>query len=554
MKSSYFLSVFLFLSILINATTFTTTLTPNNELSTKTSTKRIQPYPVEYSSGYSFFVGYEIPSGISDRYIHRAYLEFDLSDIPNYAIFTNATLSLNGVNRIDSKNDNVISSLNLKKVDLPQLYSLGIEDSWNTLNSTTSGSTLSSFKASVFNTTQVSSTALTQELNSKLPYDIVSFGIVNQNETSDGLQIGDISILLTYTVEVPTAPVIASITNISSNSCTLNFSESSGRATSYKIYKDNVYLTTTNNTSYTITGLNSATSYSFKISALNEAGEGVKSLQADCLTKPLPPINVNAGYSYGMDRIISSWNLSTGVISGYRVYIKHNTYGIYLVGNCTPSTTYYMFSGSFESGWSVYLASFNNSGESDLIKANTSLVVQNFTYKDLGSGAPIQLSWNNNNSTKVYQIIRCYPTPYTTLASLSGSTTTYNIPKSSFGTGVYVFGIVAINPICASTITTTLINTSQLLRIKRYWGDNAESEINTENDNFVLYPNPVIEQLVIVGNSDNKRVTITNLNGQVVKIIENVVNNIDLSDLISGTYIVNIKYGSEIITQKIVKK
>ena len=73
-------------------------------------------------------------------------------------------------------------------------------------------------------------------------------------------------------------------------------------------------------------------------------------------------------------------------------------------------------------------------------------------------------------------------------------------------------------------------------------------------ENIEVYPNPVTDQLQIKHEiNDLKEITVINLVGEVVMIVNPKANSIDLSSLLSGHYFVRFKSQSDMITKRIVK-
>ncbi len=74
--------------------------------------------------------------------------------------------------------------------------------------------------------------------------------------------------------QAPTAPTSLASSNVTQTSVNLSWTASTDNVgvTAYEIYKNGALLTTTANTSYTVTGLTAATSYSFYVKAKDAAG------------------------------------------------------------------------------------------------------------------------------------------------------------------------------------------------------------------------------------------------------------------------------------------
>lgn len=135
--------------------------------------------------------------------------------------------------------------------------------------------------------------------------------------------------------------------------------------------------------------------------------------------------------------------------------------------------------------------------------------------------------------------------------------TTYALKTYTFTpatTGVYYIGIQNTTPANAST---TLLHALLVdnFTVSQAPLSNKEFEVN----NFVVAPNPA-DKIVTISNINNvniSEINIVDINGRVVKneVIGNL-NNIELNiaDLTSGVYLMNIKTASGIISKKIVKQ
>jgi hypothetical protein len=82
---------------------------------------------------------------------------------------------------------------------------------------------------------------------------------------------------------------------------------------------------------------------------------------------------------------------------------------------------------------------------------------------------------------------------------------------------------------------------------------------NTLESNIKTYPNPFTNQLSIEANEPIQKVEIYNLLGQLVKIItmensNNLIVNLDMSEISQGNYIAKIHMTSTIKSVKLIKK
>jgi fibronectin type 3 domain-containing protein len=127
----------------------------------------------------------------------------------------------------------------------------------------------------------------------------------------------------TPTSVIPAVPVAPAATG-GPGSASLQWAASGG-ATSYNIYRATtaggegttpVKIGITS-TSFIDTGLAAATTYFYKVTAVNQAGESVRSSEVSATTAPAAPTNLAA--SAGINQASLSWNPSLGALS-YNIY------------------------------------------------------------------------------------------------------------------------------------------------------------------------------------------------------------------------------------------
>ncbi len=73
-------------------------------------------------------------------------------------------------------------------------------------------------------------------------------------------------------------------------------------------------------------------------------------------------------------------------------------------------------------------------------------------------------------------------------------------------------------------------------------------------ENISFYPNPCRDVIFINSNDKLSRISIYSLHGQLIKIIESPENTINVTDILSGTYIIQLEQEDQIITQKFIKQ
>ena len=126
----------------------------------------------------------------------------------------------------------------------------------------------------------------------------------------------------------PTVPTDLSATPLSTESIALTWSASSDDESGiayYRLFRDDEEIATPTATEFTDTGLTAATTYEYRVSAVN--GEGLES-DLSFSASPRPPSGGGAAASHGSDaprrpvrpRISLSWTPPEGGAAGYSVF------------------------------------------------------------------------------------------------------------------------------------------------------------------------------------------------------------------------------------------
>jgi len=114
-------------------------------------------------------------------------------------------------------------------------------------------------------------------------------------------------------------------------------------------------------------------------------------------------------------------------------------------------------------------------------------------------------------------------------------------------------GIITVS-LAAGSHTLAKSNSANLFYIKTAFGTLGLSQ-NAETQKLTLYPNPVTNNLFLSSDSQKiKSVMIYSINGALVKSISNTIENIDVSNLNAGSYLVKVTTDQGSFTQKIIKK
>lgn len=157
--------------------------------------------------------------------------------------------------------------------------------------------------------------------------------------------------------QAPTAPTNLAVVSTSTASANLTWTASTDNiaVTSYKIYVDGIYKTSSTSTSATVSGLNQGTTYTFYVVATDGAGN--ISPQSNTATgttltdniAPTAPTNLSI-VSVGTNNIEIQWNASTDNIgvASYDVYVNGALMGsagttTTNIANLNPTTTYTIY-------------------------------------------------------------------------------------------------------------------------------------------------------------------------------------------------------------------
>lgn len=145
------------------------------------------------------------------------------------------------------------------------------------------------------------------------------------------------------------------VTNLSAsesvNSVTLNWTKPSGYIYSYNIYKKTVsgsYTLVTDcsisSTKCTITGLNSGTKYTFKVTTLGRNGSATAEATVTRYTKPAAPTNISVYCDDGQGRIKLKWTQPSGdAFDDVDVYVGTTKVGTVSTSSATAGSTAYLY-------------------------------------------------------------------------------------------------------------------------------------------------------------------------------------------------------------------
>jgi hypothetical protein len=278
--------------------------------------------------------------------------------------------------------------------------------------------------------------------------------------------------------------------------------------------------------SYTVSGLNPSTAYTFSIVAKdatgNTAANSPLSVSATTLAAiPASPVPSRAGAS---------------VISVFSEAYTN-----------VAATDFYP-------GWGqTTVASQTTLGGNAVMKYT------NFGYMGIALGSTVDASLMNKLHVDIYSVdetnIRLTPISAghevpTVLSGLTqGSWNSFDVPLTTY-TGVVTSALIQFKFDGGTGKTFYMDNLY-------FYNDTSTGLQATETSNLVgCYPNPVKNQLNVSAASEISEVVVRNLVGQTVKTntVNGLVKSIDLSNVAAGNYLVTVKLANgQLSTQKLVK-
>jgi hypothetical protein len=151
---------------------------------------------------------------------------------------------------------------------------------------------------------------------------------------------------------------------------------------------------------------------------------------------------------------------------------------------------------------------------------------------------------NSNNGVS-------HTTSGTTPSSLNTSVWSFDWTAPSVGTGDVTF-YGAFNAVNSNSSTSGDQVYTKTLTISEDISTGLAENVNDAS--FNIYPNPVVSSFQITSNTSVDRVTVFNVQGQQMTDLTQVENKVNMENLASGIYVVNIETNGQVISKKIIKE
>ncbi|MFP4024984.1 MAG: GEVED domain-containing protein [Thiohalospira sp.] len=332
--------------------------------------------------------------------------------------------------------------------------------------------------------------------------------------------------------EAPTAPTGLASSSVTNNSFTLNWNASSDNVgvTEYDIYQDGSYLASTENTSYNVTGLSAATTYSYYVKAKDAAGNvsaASSTLNVTTNDEQLTYCSSkgnNVNYEW-IDLVeLNEMSNATGKNNGYADFTNLTA----TVNRGEEQTIYFSCgfrNSSYTEYWHVWI-DWNQNGafESD----------ERMVYGSSSSAGKLSATFTVPSDAKLGTTRMRVTMKYNSEAD----------PCETFSYGEVEDYTVNVLEAGSSSFASYSFGSEEL-----------GNEMPTGID---VYPNPAIDNITVAVENGTRVGTISvyNMLGSLVKVVEINGNEkeIDISELPSGSYIISVEDEKEPLTKQIIKK
>jgi PQQ-dependent dehydrogenase (s-GDH family) len=258
---------------------------------------------------------------------------------------------------------------------------------------------------------------------------------------------GNNVIITTPDTQAPTAPAGLSSSNLTAVSVTLNWNASTDNTgvAGYDVYRNGIKINAlpVASTAYNVTGLTTATAYSFFVRALDSSGNTSSNSNTINITTvdnitPSAPSNLTAN-SVASASLTLNWAAATDnvAVTGYDVYQN----GIKINGSAITSLTFNVTALTPSTNYQFYLnardAAGNVSANSNVLNVTTAAA----PIACSGTGTINFQRWNNVNGSTVASLTS--NANYPNNPSASGTLTSFEIPSNSGNNyGMRVWGFV----------------------------------------------------------------------------------------------------------------
>ncbi|CAM1345760.1 GEVED domain-containing protein [Tenacibaculum crassostreae] len=337
--------------------------------------------------------------------------------------------------------------------------------------------------------------------------------------------------------QAPTAPGSFAASSVTQTSLTLGWVASTDNVgvAGYDVYQGATKLATVTTTTYNVTGLTAATAYTFSVKAKDAAGNESAASTVNVTTQDNTPTPVNYCTSKGnrnsyewIDKVVIGGisNVTGAGATGYSDFTSQ--VGTLVRGTTNSITLSAGFrSSSYTEFWGVWI-DFN----------------QNGVFED----SERVTSGSSSSSGDIVDSTVIVPSN----AVLGNTRMRVSMKYNSNQTACETFADGEVEDYTINIVATS----SAGFNVSSIGNFNAEELGNEASSNIMAYPNPAVDfvQLKLASKTKNMTYRIVNSKGRVLKAGRLSGENIDVSNLNTGIYIVEVNDGQKLLRTKLMKK
>ncbi len=328
--------------------------------------------------------------------------------------------------------------------------------------------------------------------------------------------------------QAPTAPSSLAVSNVTQTTANLAWTGSTDNTgvTGYEVFRGSTKIATVTATNYGVTGLTAATNYTFSVKAIDAAGNVSAASNVVGVTTSSNTVTYcaskgnNVNYEYIDNVVLGGVSNATGANGGYGNFTSQ-------VANISAGSNTIVVSAGFASSsyteyWRVWI-DFNQNGtfeSSEQVVNGSSSSAGNLSYNFTVPSSAL----TGNTRMRVSMKWNAAPTACETISYGEVEDYTVNIGAAS--------------------------------RVDALAGVDIEGELGNEEPIFSaeVYPNPTANFITFkLGDNRDVNYKIVNYIGQTVK-QGKFERNIDVRDLNSGMYIIEINDNQRSFTKKFIKR
>ena len=507
-----------------------------------------------FSDYYRYMGDLEAGNSMIDVY-DRAFLLFNISSISNLSGLTITSAKVhfacNATNN-DSTNNIIFRHLYTNLVS-------NNEENWGLL---LQGEQISNFEIKTSESLDISNDILKTALAASIDDDYTTndylyLSLINANETEDYtfFKKDEMYLYVTYTIDTP-SPKNLTVSNITSNTLNLSWSEPDEKVIRYYVYKNGIKIGETTNTYLTFSGLSPNSWYNLGVVA--DYGEyGLSDMATiSVLTKPGAPTNLVANPA------CTGGTLEWDAPSGLGTIIKYKIYqgGAYI--DYTTSTTYTIEGLNLNTTYSFQVAAVNTTGESvksSAVSITTGHIPEPPTNASVHNWGPaVVVAWTPSISSDVtsYNIYQRLPSNTIRLDTLVNGRSFFLGLLSSFTASVYIYSIRAYNGGCYSEWDSFGFSPLGFKSSQLYLDDSIswlKSKYNI-NEFYMLSESELNETLPIESFTNEvfsgyKAKIYDKMGRLVIDFTKN--SNSDVNNLKRDLYIIKLQQDDQFITKKV---